>query len=165
MSKVSLFDISERYLNIAELLDNPDIPEEMLVEALDEIKEEFTAKADNVVRFIKSIEGDCETLKKEEKRLSEKRKALENKANRMKQYLEDNMRLTGNTKFKTAFYSYNIQANPPSVDISNEDLIPDTYKTVETITKIDKKQLLADIKSGLEIEGASLKQGSSLRVR
>ena len=77
MSKVSLFDISERYLNIAELLDNPDIPEEMLVEALDEIKEEFTAKADNVVRFIKSIEGDCETLKKEEKRLSEKRKALE----------------------------------------------------------------------------------------
>ena len=165
MSKVSLFDISERYLNIAELLDNPDIPEEMLVEALDGIKEEFTAKADNVVRFIKSIEGDCETLKKEEKRLSEKRKALENKANRMKQYLEDNMRLTGNTKFKTAFYSYSIQANPPSVDISNEDLVPDTYKTVETIVKIDKKQLLADIKSGLEIEGASLKQGSSLRVR
>lgn len=167
MSKVSLFNISERYLNIEDLLNNPDIPEEMLVEALDSIKDEFYDKADNIVRFIKATEGDCDTLKKEEVRLSERRKALENKSKRMKQYLEDNMRLTGNMKFKTPYFSFNIQNNTPSIEIKNEDLIPDAYKTVETTIKIDKKQLLKDIKDGLEIDNniAEIKQSSSLRIR
>lgn len=166
MSKITLFDISERYLNIEELLNNPDIPEEVLVEALNSINEEFSAKADNIVKFIKIVEGDCEVLKKEEARLAGKRRTLENKSKRMKQYLEDNMRLIGNTKFKTTLFSYNIQSNPPSLEIKNEDLIPDTYKTIETVVKIDKKQLLKDIKEGLDLKDAvELKNSSSLRIR
>ena len=47
----------------------------------------------------------------------------------------------------------------------DEKTIPDTYKTVETVTKIDKKQLIADIKSGAVIEGAELNITSSLRIR
>lgn len=161
----SLISITDRFRNIMELVDNPDIPEEVLVEALDAIDEEFEAKCDNIVKFMRILDGDCKTIKEEEVRLSKRRKTLENKINRMKQYIEDNMKLTGKTKFKTPFNSFNISANPKSVEIINEDLIPDTYKIKETVCKIDKKAILADIKNGCTIDGININQTSSLKIR
>lgn len=162
----SLISITERMRNIAELIDNPDIPEELLIEALDSIEDEFEEKCDNIARFIRSLDGDCRTIREEEKRLADKRRVLENKQARLKQYIEDNMRLVGKTKIKTAFNSFNISANPKSVEILNEDLIPEKYKTIETITKIDKKSILSDLKENdINIEGVKINQTTSLKIR
>ena len=161
----SLMEITDRFKNIAELMDNPDIPEEALIEALDSIGGEFEDKANNIVRFMKSIEGDCKIIKEEEQRLANRRKSLENKSARMKQYLEDNMRLINKTKFKTPFYSFNISNNPKSIEVLDETAIPDTYKTYETICKVDKKAILSDMKDGIEIKGIKVNQTSSLKIR
>ena len=162
----SLYEITERFRNIAELLDNPEIPEEVLIDALDSIEGEFEDKATNIVRFMKSIEGDCKIIKEEEQRLASRRKALEAKSARMKQYLEDSMKLINKTKFKTPFYSFNISANPKSIEILDEAIIPEKYKSYETICKIDKKAILSDMKeNNIEVEGVKVNQTSSLKIR
>lgn len=74
------------------------------------------------------------------------------------------MRAVDKLKFKTKLFSFNIQNNPPSVDITDEKLIPQEF-FIDQAPKLDKKSLLAALKDGKEIEGATIKQTKSLRIR
>lgn len=47
-------------------------------------------------------------------------------------------------------------------DIVDEALVPDEYKIVETVVKIDKKQIVADVKKGVTIPGVKRKVTDSI---
>lgn len=82
-----LYEITERYQNLELLLDNADENvKQVLLDGLNEIKEEFNEKALNLVKYIKNIESDIDGFKAEEKRLSERRKTLENRKESIKEY-------------------------------------------------------------------------------
>jgi hypothetical protein len=66
-------------------------------------------------------------------------------------------------KIKTPLFTVSLQKNPPSVEIVNEDLIPEQFKKV-TYT-VAKKDILEALKNGQVIEGAEIKQTKSLRIR
>ena len=74
------------------------------------------------------------------------------------------MRAVNKLKFKTKLFSFNVQNNPPTVEVSDEKLIPKEF-FVEQSPKLDRKALLAALKDGKEIEGAIIKQTKSLRIR
>jgi hypothetical protein len=118
-----------------------------------------------MAKIIKGIDGDIDTLKSEEKRLAEKRRVLENKKNNIKAYLENQLRVMEIDKIKTPLFTVSLQKNPPSVEIVDEDLIPDKFKKTVTTVSVVKKDLLEALKAGQVIEGAEIKQGKSLRIR
>ena len=161
---MKLYELTENYLNLQELLENEEIPKEMVTEALDNVGEELEAKAENIAKLIKTLEVDITGYKQEETRLSTKRKSLENRVKSLKEYLDNAMKVTGKTKFKGQLFSFSIQKNPPSVNVVDEKLIPEEYFIPQEPT-LDKKRLLTDIKSGVEIPGAEIKQTESLRIR
>lgn len=161
---MKLYELTQNYLNLQELLDNPDIPQEMIISALNEVNENIEDKMENTAKLIKSMEGDISGLKTEEDRLSKKRKILENRVKSLKTYIEDNMRTVNKKTIKGKFFNFNIQKNKPSVDIFNESLIPKEY-WIEQAPIIDKKLLLFSLQAGEEIMGASIKQTESLRIR
>ena len=74
------------------------------------------------------------------------------------------MKVTGKNKFKGQLFSFSIQKNPPSLNVDDEKLIPEEY-WIEQAPVLDKKTLLAALKSGEEIPGVSIKQTESLRIR
>lgn len=159
-----LYELTEMYQNISNLIEE-DADNETLEKALDEITDNIQMKAENMAKLIKSIEGNINALKDEEKRLQAKRKALENKVVSIKRYLEEQLKVMGLSKVQGNLFTVSIQKNPQSVNILNEDLIPEQFKEVVTTTKIDRKELLAALKEGQEIEGAEIKQTESLRIR
>lgn len=159
-----LYELTEMYQNISNLIEE-DADNETLEKALDEITDSIQIKAENMAKLIKSIEGNINALKDEEKRLQAKRKALENKVVNIKEYLENQLKAMGLKKVQGNLFTVSIQKNPQSVNILNEDLIPEQFKKVVTTTKIDRKELLAALKEGQEIEGAEIKQTESLRIR
>lgn len=161
----TLYDITSRYNNIAELLDNPDVPMEAIEEALSSISDEFNEKADNIARFIKDLNATALSIKEEETRLANRRRSFENRANGLKEYLESNMKAMNIKKVKTNFFTFNIQANPSSVEIIDESVIPEEFKTTETVVKIDKKAILKALKEEAEIDGVKIKQTEGLRIR
>jgi len=157
-----LYELSTGYKNIEYLLENGEDNEE-LVAVLNSLGEEIEDKAENIAKILKNNEADIKAFKEEEKRLSERRKALENSNKRLKQYLEDNMKMTGKTKFKSGTFSFNIVKNSPSAEITNANIISSDYKVLtETL---DKKAILQDLKNGKDVQGAILKQSESLRIR
>ena len=161
---MKLYELQQSYLNLQELLENADIPQEVIIKALDEVGEQLEEKAENIAKLIKTLEVDITGFKEEEKRLADQRKVLENRVKNLKEYLDGAMKATGKLKFKGKLFSFNIQKNPPSVDIINEKSIPSEF-FIEQQPLLDKKALLAALKEGKEIEGATIKQTESLRIK
>lgn len=71
---MKLYELTQNYLNLQELLDNPDIPQEIIISALNEVNENIEDKMENTAKLIKSMEGDISGLRTEEDRLSKKEK-------------------------------------------------------------------------------------------
>ena len=157
-----LYELSTGYKNIEYLLENREDSEE-LAAVLNSLDAEIEDKAENIAKLIKNYEADIEAFKTEEKRIAERRRTLENDVKRLKEYLFNNMKLTGKTKFKRGTFSFNIAKNPPSVEITNADIISSDYKVLtETI---DKKAILTDLKEGKDVQGAILRETTGLRIR
>ncbi|WP_283699127.1 siphovirus Gp157 family protein [Clostridium perfringens] len=160
---MNLYELAQNYLNLQELLENPEVPRELILESLGEVGGELEEKAENIAKLIKTIDLEVKAIEEEEKRLANNRKAMKNKSKALKDYLEGAMISTGKTKFKGNLFSFNIQKNAPSVDIIDENLIPKEFIEFEPIIK--KKEILAALKNGEVIEGVRLKQTESLRIR
>lgn len=159
----SLFDLSTDYQQLYDLITEQE-DEQILKDTLASINDAIEDKADGYVAVIKTLEGDNKAIDEEIKRLRQRKTSNQNGVKRLKESLQEVMEQTGKEKFKTALNSYSIANNPPSLDITDESLIPKQYY-IEQQPKLDKKELLKVVKDGLEIEGVELKQSRSLRVR
>ena len=161
----NLYDISTRYANILELAENPDVPVEVFEAALQDMDGELNEKLNNIVSFIRSLEGDVTIIKNEVDRLNARKKSTENKIASLKRYTEDCLKAINKDKIKTPLFTVSLQKNPPSLGILNEELIPDAYRKVETVVSYDKKGMIAELKAGAIIDGVELKESRSLRIR
>lgn len=163
MANLKLYEIKQEYEVLTRYLDDNELDREMFKEAFKTIEGDLSEKSENYVKFIKNLEGDVEAHKIEEKRLNEKRKAMENKIARLKTSLYEVYKEMEIDHLKAGTFSLRIQNNAPSVEILDENLIPEAYKSFEV--KVDKKGILDALKAGETIAGAELKQTESLRIR
>lgn len=161
---MKLYELSNNYQNLLEIMDNPEIPKEEIEKAINEIEDKFNDKAENICKVIKSIELEAKAIKEEEKRLATRRITLENRVKNLKYYLDAEMKATGIKKIKGDIFTLSIQKNVPSVEINNLEVIPLEYFIIQE-PMINKKGIMDKLKSGEVIPGACLKQTESIRIR
>jgi hypothetical protein len=160
---MNLFELTENYVKFFTEFESADEVTEKMQEMADNLNVEIEEKCDNYAKMIRNLEADVEAFKNQEKIFNEKRKSAENKVKWLKQNLQASMELQGRKKVKTDLFSFNIQKNAPSLEITNENNIDDSYYVIER--KLNKRELLNDIKEGLIVDGVELKQSESLRIR
>lgn len=159
---MKLYELTENYLRVLELAE--EMEPELLMDTLESIQESIEDKAENTAKLIKSLEADVKAIKEEEKRLADRRKALEKKIENIKDYLREQLELAGIDKVKRPTITVSIQNNPPSVRVVNEELIPSHFMIPQP-PKLDKKGILEKLKNGEKVPGVELAQGRSLRIR
>lgn len=157
---MNLYELSVAFQEVQ----NMDLDSEVMKDTLDSIEDAIENKAENIAKLIRNLESDVAAYKEEEERLKTKRQATENKVKWLKTYLEDNMKLTGKTKFKSGMFNFSIQKNPASVNITDEKAIPEEF-LIPQLPKIDKTSLKEILKRGIEVPGAELKRTEGLRIR
>lgn len=157
----TLYQLSESYLRVLEIAEQLDA--ETLKDTLDSIREAIDAKAENIAKVVKELEGKQLVIDAEIKRLQERKSTLQNNVKGIKGYLQAEMEKVGKTKIKGELFNVGIQNNPVSVNIIDERLIPKGF-FVEQAPKLDKKQLKEELKHG-DIPGAELIQTKGLRIR
>ena len=157
---MNLYELSLSFQEVQ----NMDLDPEVMKDTLDSIEEAIENKAENIAKLIRNLQSDVSAYKEEEDRLKTKRQSTENKVKWLKTYLEDNMKLTGKTKFKSGMFNFSIQKNPASVNITDEKIIPGEF-LIPQPPKVDKTSLKEILKRGIEVPGAELKQTEGLRIR
>jgi len=158
---MKLYELARSY---AELLDRPEEMEsDALVDTLESLQDAIEDKAENIAKLVKNLEADAKIIKEEEQRLAERRRSIENKVTRLKEYLQEQLEVAGLQKAKRPTITVAIQNNPPSVEIADEKLIPSEFMIPQY--KVDKKSILERLKNGEMVPGAKLVQGRGVRIR
>ena len=155
---MKLYEISERYRNLVELLEDESIDEEAVVTALEEVEGEFADKALNIARILKNIDAQIMVLASEMDRLAKLKKVYTNKHNRLKTYLEMQMLVSGIEKIADPVLPLALRKAPASVEVAPGAKVPEQY-LIPQEPKIDKRGLLEALKSGEQIPGVRLVEG------
>ena len=62
--KLSLYEMSQEWENVFEMLLDPEIPEEAVFDTIEMIEADMDIKADGYAKIIKSMDGDAATTSK-----------------------------------------------------------------------------------------------------
>ena len=88
---------------------------------------------------------------------------LENREDRLKNYLADVMRNTGKTNFKTQLHTFRIQKNGGKRALTIDGEVPEEYTKI--VIENDTDKIRADLEAGKKLPFAHLEaQGESLRI-
>ena len=164
MQNLSLYDIVGAF---PKLIDQEEMSEEDKKEVEKELIELLQRKSQNLIGYTRNIELTIEAMKSEEKRISEQRKAMENKLEKFKEYVKECMEQNGFTKIETTLGTLSIAKNPISVEIYDEKQIPDEYKTKVVTVKVDKTAIKKALKETGEIIPGTriIDNKTSLRIK
>ena len=160
MDKKSLMVLLDERNQIAEQLETAENPAE-LIESLDKAVQ---VKAAGIAIYLERLDSMTTALEETIKKLQARKKAFQNRKERLKEYTLVAMKQHGIQKIECPECTISIQENNPSVDDYEPKLIPAEYwKQPEPV--LDKKALLDDLKAGVIVQGARLKQTEGIRIR
>jgi hypothetical protein len=167
MTDLTLYTIADQYLVDLQKLQEMDIDEQTFKDTLEGLSGDLELKATNVAMFVRNLEANAEAIKVAEKQMAERRKSIEAKAERIKEYLKENMVRTGITKIECPYFQLSLRKNPPAVEVLNQDMIPDEYFDIPEppAPTLNKNRLKDDLKNGVIVEGAKLTSGQSLQIK
>lgn len=104
-----------------------------------------------IIAYEKNLENTLSGIDEEIKRLETNKYVLKNKLDQFKEYVQDSMKNANLKKVQTDLGTITLAKSPVSVEIINENEIPDKYKKEVVTTKIDKKKILEDFKENGEM--------------
>ena len=168
----SLYNISNELYTLlengftAEFLDEEtgEIDEKKVAERIDALNIAFDDKVDSIACYIKDLSRLLEGIKAEKNALSERQKKVENKIERLKDYITNALVLNGKKKVVTARNEITYATSHP-LTIYNEALLPLEYwRKVEDI-KPDKELIKQAIKDGISVDGARIDDKLNLRIK
>lgn len=138
---MNLYEINEKLANFHMEFDEE--TGEWLNEAdLDALQMEKDEKVENLCLWVKNLKAEANAIKDEEKNLSDRRKVLEKKADRLEKYIAFAL---GNKAFSTPRVAVSFRKSA-SVVIEDEYLVPDRFMSISVV----KKPVKANIKKYLE---------------
>jgi hypothetical protein len=163
---IALYQLADQYLQILEKTDEAENDDSLSV-LLDSLSGDIEEKATNVAMYIRNLEASAESIKAAEKQMADRRKALESKSDRIKQYLLENMTRLSIKKIECPYFSISVRDNPESLIVDINAQIPDEYyKQPPPPDKVlDKIALKKDLKEGLIVEGCRLERKQRVDIK
>lgn len=164
---MKLYQIADQYESILNEAINPETGEinETALMKLDDIKDDVKEKGIAVASFIKNMEAERNAIEAARKIMAEREARLDREMSWLDGYLKGNMERCGISEISSPYFVVKLKKCPVSVNVMDEDAIPDEYKKVKTTTSIDKAMVKEGILAGIVIPGAELKQNVRLEIR
>lgn len=163
---MNIYQIASDYEKILQDLydDEGNVNQTALV-ALEKNEQDMETKMIAISSFVKNIEAQKNAIADAKKDILEREKKLNKKIDELKGYLLTNMERRGIKEINTPYFDIKLKKNPASVDIIDENSIPDEYRRIKTEVVLDKVKMKDEMLLGVIIPGASLKQGLRVEIR
>lgn len=168
----NIYNLIGDFLKFSEIAEQGELTEDqqqMLGEALGNLKEDIEYKLEGYCKVRANFKADVEAIKAEKKRLDDKQRILENRIKTM----EDAMKMAilavkpDDPKIKTPFFSLTVKNNAESVvmDVEDVNLIPEGYLKYKQ-PDIDKAKIKEAINAGKDLSGiAHLERTQSVIIK
>lgn len=162
---MNLFEHTQCYKNILDLVDNEELTDEDFEKALVTVEDSLYVKVENLAKVIQEIKGNSELCKNEIKRLQNRIKHNENAINRLNNYLMMNMNICEIKKVKGKSLTVLLKNNPASVEVEDVALIPKEFLKEKIEVLPDKTKIKDYLKLGNTVTGAKLIKKQSISIR
>jgi len=163
----TLYQLTGERLALQNKLQELNFDETTIADTLEGESTAINAKIEDYGYVIKNLRAPALSIAEEIKRLQERQKAFDKQADRVEQWLFANMQQAGITKVECPAFTIAIQNNPPSVQITDESLIPSDYmrQPAPPPPAPDKTLIKKAIQDGYEVPGCSLTQSQRLVIK
>lgn len=151
----SLYEIANDY---AKLMDE-DFDPDFIADTLSGIEGMLEDKIENCLAVIKNELAYAESLKAESKKLAERAKSSELRADRIKEYIAASLETAGKKSLKAGLHQVTVRAPSKSVEITDSSALPSEFVEYETNIKPDKLAIKKQLEAGIEVPGAQIKTG------
>lgn len=129
----SLYELTEDIITLQSWMEEEDVDDEALKDTLEGSEGAFDDKIESYSKVIKNLEAEAEALKKESKRLADRKKVIENNIARMKKAMMDAMLAIGKREAGNLLKAKIKKSGgvlPLIVDLEGKDL-PEEYRKCE----------------------------------
>ena len=159
----TLYEINEQILRCVkdgDMVVDTETGEVIDAAALDALQMARDEKLTNIGKWILDLKADAKAIREREISLAERRKAKENKAEQLMDYV--NMILAGK-KFECADFKASYRKSQ-AVEVTDAEKIPAPYLIIQE-PKVDKAGIKKALKAGEEVPGAKLVERNNLSIR
>lgn len=152
----TLYEIDEEILNCVDT----ETGEIIDVERLGQLQLAREDKVEGIALWIKNLLSDADAIRSEEEKLAQRRKANENKAKNLKEYLS---KFLNGQKFKTPKVSISYRKSE-SVEVTDISKLDDDYLKFAEPT-VDKTKVKKALKASTVLQGVSLVENQNIQIR
>ncbi|MFB6349443.1 siphovirus Gp157 family protein [Moraxella sp. ZJ142] len=148
---------------LGEMLEAGETPPQSIIDELLNLKSDLSDKLVNYGKFVKNTQADIDSLDGEIKRLTARKKVLQNRTDILKHSMLQAMLDNNIDRIDDPVMPIRLQNSPAAVQLSvSADDLPDEFKKVEI--KANNTALAKALKAGAVIAGAALVQHKHIRI-
>lgn len=163
----TLYEIATEFSADAAKLQELDLEEATLADTLEGLQGDLQVKAQNTAMVVRNLEAMALAIQDAERRMAERRKAIENRAKAIRAYIQRCMEHAGIHRIDTPMLALSIRKNPPAVVVDAPSQVPAKFWRIPPVppAEVDKQALKVAISAGEEVSGAHLEQSTRLEIR
>jgi|ERR1700727_1972633 len=164
---MKLFEIATEYQNIFANTFDEETGEvnENAIALLEILKDDIKEKGIAVASYIKNLDAERKAIEEAKKAMAEREARLDRRVTYLTSYLQSNMERCGISEINCPYFAIKLKKCPVSVDVLDENAIPETYKKTKSLVSVDKVKLKEEMLAGVIVQGAALKQNMRLEIK
>ncbi|MGE9908616.1 siphovirus Gp157 family protein [Limosilactobacillus reuteri] len=162
---MNLFELGQQYQALA---DREDLDPTVLADTLDSIEDTWNSKANNIARWIESLDSDVDWLAKKKRSISDELSYRKNLRANLMSYLTSAIDDRGLKEVHTDDYILRPRNYKQRTMIDDESKIPNEYRNYEKyqgMYDIKKNDVYKALKDGKDVPGAHLKPNRSTVIK
>ena len=162
---MNIFNIQSEYQQLVnQLIENGGELTPELELALQINKDNFHSKSENYGYITKQFDGEIDIIDNEIKRLQQAKKSREKTIERLKATIEMAMNTFDIDKIETPLIKISFRKSE-SVEVTDVNELPNEFKVIKLTETADKLKIKDALKSGIFIEGCSIKTNRNLQIK
>lgn len=138
---------------------------ETALQCLDKVADDIKNKGIAIASYIQNIEAEEMAIDAAIDRMVARRNQLIKKSKSLVDYLQSNMERCGINEISCPYFVIKLKKCPYSVDVINEEEIPNEYKKSKQVISLDKVKLKEEMQAGVVVPGAALKQNFRVEIK
>ena len=162
---MNLFELGQQY---QELAGRKDLDPTVLADTLDSIEDTWNGKANNIARWIESLDSDIDWLTKKKRSISDELTYRKNLRQNLMTYLTDAIDERGLKEVHTDDYILRPRNYKQRTVIDDEDKIPTEYRNYEKyqgMFDVKKTDVYKALKAGEQVPGAHLQPNRKVMIK